>query len=121
MMSALTPDNQADATFRPSPRLLQASLAGLLCLAAAGCTTKQETAAPSGPGEITSSQIIADLSAADFQGRCDERGGTVEVIPHCGGINTCKGFSYDQTTSELSEHTCAGAATCAGWNCLIPD
>jgi hypothetical protein len=96
----------------PSPHLVNAALAGLLCLSASGCSSDPE---------LTSSQTVANLNVAEFTQKCDARGGTVEDIPHCGGLNTCKGFSYDLTTKLLSEHTCKGAATCAGWNCVIPD
>ena len=61
------------------------------------------------------------LTADAVKALCDERGGTVEVMPHCGGFATAKGFSYDAGTQELSEHTCRGANTCGGWNCVIPD
>jgi hypothetical protein len=104
-------------TSTPSPPMVTAALAGLLCLGVAACSSKPET----GPGEITSSQSVASLTVAAFTAQCDARGGTVEVIAHCGGLNTCKGFSYDKTTELLSEHSCKGAATCGGWNCLVPD
>jgi len=42
-------------------------------------------------------------------------------MPHCGGFATAKGFSYDNGTMLLSEHTCHGANTCGGWNCVIAD
>jgi hypothetical protein len=70
---------------------------------------------------ITSSQNVGVMTEEQFKALCDERGGSVEVMPHCGGFATAKGFSYDSTTSLLSEHTCHGANTCAGWNCAIPD
>jgi hypothetical protein len=70
---------------------------------------------------ITSSENVGVMTEEQFKALCDERGGTVEVMPHCGGFATAKGFSYDSTTSLLSEHTCHGANTCAGWNCAIPD
>ncbi len=60
-----------------------------------------------------------ELTADEFEAQCDERSGVVEYIPHCGGLNTCKGFSYDVTTGLLSEHTCQGAATCQGYNCVV--
>jgi hypothetical protein len=61
------------------------------------------------------------MTEEDFTAKCDARAGTVEVMPHCGGFATAKGFSYDYTTQKLSEHTCKGANTCAGWNCAIVD
>jgi hypothetical protein len=69
---------------------------------------------------ITSSTPVEDMTQADFQTQCAEQGGTFEIIPHCGGLNDCKGFSYDYTTGLLSEHTCKGAATCTGFNCILP-
>lgn len=70
---------------------------------------------------ITSSQAVGVLTVDDFTALCDQRAGTVEVMPHCGGFASAKGFSYDMTTELLSEHTCMGANTCAGWNCVVPD
>lgn len=70
---------------------------------------------------ITSSENVGVMTVEQFKVLCDERGGTVEVMPHCGGFATAKGFSYDSTTQLLSEHTCHGSNTCAGWNCAIPD
>ncbi len=77
--------------------------------------------APEEPPHITSSKNVGVMTAEQFKALCDERGGTVEVMPHCGGFATAKGFSYDSTTELLSEHTCAGANTCSGWNCAIPE
>ncbi|HEY6078471.1 MAG TPA: hypothetical protein VIW29_06700 [Polyangiaceae bacterium] len=70
---------------------------------------------------ITSSEAAGVLTEEDFRALCDARGGTVEVMPHCGGFATAKGFSYDNGTQLLSEHTCAGANTCGGWNCVLVD
>lgn len=112
--------NATISSIRPrSPLLASAALAGLLCAAASACTT--EKAPPPGPGVITSSQKVTDMSLEKFTAACDERGGTVEVMPHCGGFASAKGFSYDVGAQELSEHTCKGANTCGGWNCAIPD
>jgi hypothetical protein len=70
---------------------------------------------------ITSSENAGAVTVEQFTELCDKRSGTVEVMPHCGGFATAKGFSYDSTTQLLSEHTCKGSNTCAGWNCAIPD
>lgn len=51
---------------------------------------------------------------------CDARGGTVETYAHCGGLNSCRGMSYDETTQVLTEHTCRGLNTCAGYGCVVP-
>ncbi len=110
-----------------SPSLLGAALAGLLCWG--GCSTHDTSAdKPGGTGgtateqpHITSDENVGVMTEAQFTALCDARGGTVEVMPHCGGFATAKGFSYDSTTELLSEHTCHGANTCSGWNCAIPD
>ncbi|MES1188296.1 MAG: hypothetical protein ABUL60_31050 [Myxococcales bacterium] len=70
------------------------------------------------PAHITSSTNVGVLTEEQFTALCDERDGTVEVMPHCGGFATAAGFSYDSGTQLLSEHTCAGANTCGGWNCI---
>jgi len=62
--------------------------------------------------------VVDPLDADGFKALCDARNGSVEVMPHCGGFATGPGFAYDITTSEISEHTCAGTNTCGGWNCL---
>jgi hypothetical protein len=102
----------------PSEHLRTAALAGLL-LATVACS--YEKAPQKGDAHITSSENVGVLTEAEFTALCDERGGTVEVMPHCGGFATAKGFSYDNATLLLSEHTCAGANTCGGWNCAITD
>lgn len=73
------------------------------------------------PPHITSSENVGVLTEEQFKALCDARDGTVEVMPHCGGFATAAGFSYDTGTQLLSEHTCAGANTCGGWNCIVPE
>lgn len=102
-----------------SRQLLNAALSGLLCLSASSCTHKTVDGTATGPGEITSSKHVDALDEAGFTQLCDARAGMVEVMPHCGGFATGPGFSYDLTTSTLAEHSCKGANTCAGWNCVI--
>jgi len=110
-----TTDERATA---PSSKLLQAALAGILALSVSGCADDEAPPKQSASPVITSSQHVENLDADGFKAMCDARGGTVEVMAHCGGLASGRGFSYDTTTSELSEHTCKGANTCAGWNCL---
>jgi hypothetical protein len=86
-----------------------------------GGNTAGAGGAPPEPAHITSSVAAGVLTEADFKALCDARHGTVEVMPHCGGFATAKGFSYDDVTQLLSEHTCAGANTCGGWNCVLVD
>jgi hypothetical protein len=70
---------------------------------------------------VTSTTYVPSLTLADFTTECDQRGGTVEIEPHCGGSNSCRGMSYDTGTGELTEHTCKGMNTCAGYSCIICD
>jgi hypothetical protein len=105
--------------FAPDGPLARAALAGLLCLGAGACgsSSSKPEAVPQDP-HITSSEVVGSLSADAFQALCDARDGTVEIMAHCGGLATARGFSYDIETQTLSEHTCKGANTCAGWNCV---
>lgn len=99
--------------------MLGAALLGLLSASMGACGAGSGSKG-SGPEEprITSSKFVGELSAEDFQALCDERDGTVEVMAHCGGLASARGFSYDNETLLLSEHTCKGANTCGGWNCI---
>jgi hypothetical protein len=69
---------------------------------------------------ITYTDSASDVSFESFSALCTTRGGHVEIAPHCGGFNTCAGFSYDQTRETWTEHTCAGLNTCTGYSCVIP-
>ncbi|MEB2322092.1 MAG: hypothetical protein OZ921_06235, partial [Sorangiineae bacterium] len=69
---------------------------------------------------VTSSRVVT-MTEAEFRDECEQRGGVFEVIPHCGGLTTCRGMSYDTTTSTLTDHTCRGVNTCAGYSCVICD
>jgi hypothetical protein len=69
-------------------------------------------------GTITSTKIQV-MTEAEFQTECSSRGGTFEIMPHCGGYNSCMGMSYDTGTQTLTEHTCRGLNTCAGYSCVI--
>ncbi len=106
------PPQAQDVDSPRESRLLAAALAGLLCLTPA-CGSEDDSGAA-----ITSSKKVENLDADGFKALCDERDGTVEVMAHCGGLASGKGFSYDTTTDMLSEHTCKGTNTCAGWNCV---
>lgn len=99
---------------------MQAAIAGLLSVSAQACGSSGSTPEKAPPADpmITSTQPAGVLTAEDFQALCDARGGTVEVMAHCGGLASAAGFSYDTTTETLAEHTCKGANTCAGWNCI---
>lgn len=119
-----------------SQALLSAALGGLLCLAACGGDSTENgdpnigssggavTAESCKDGvvdkpAITKTESVADLSLDAFTADCNARSGTVEVHPHCGGVNNCRGFSYDSDTDTLTEHTCKGANTCTGFSCVV--
>lgn len=70
---------------------------------------------------VTFSETRAAYPLETFTADCDARGGTVQTHPHCGGLNSCRGMSYDQTTQTFTEHTCRGANTCTGYTCIICD
>ena len=116
-----------DSESTASQALLTAALGGLLCLVAA-CGDSVEAAGPDGCAEgvvdtpqITASEVVADLSLETFTAECNERKGTVEVHPHCGGVNGCRGISYDSDTDTRTEHSCRGANTCTGFSCIVCD
>lgn len=68
---------------------------------------------------VTSMSLFADMTEQQFTSMCDAQNGIVEVQPHCGGLNACRGFSYDNTTDILSVHTCRATNSCSGWSCVI--
>lgn len=121
-----------------SPALAAAALGGLLCLGASGCISKTDAGgqANAGPDSgavvdaaancapdgaaITSSHFVTDMTVDRFTTECDARGGQVEIHPHCGGANSCRGMSYDEGTQILTQHTCKAMNTCAGYSCVIP-
>jgi hypothetical protein len=70
-------------------------------------------------GVVTSSEVVTDMTLTLFTTQCDARGGVVEIHPHCGGANSCKGMSYDTGTLVLTEHSCRGMNACAGYSCII--
>jgi hypothetical protein len=101
----------------PSRALLSAAVGGLLCMAATACGSHDS---PNPNGVITSSKVVSGMTLEKFTAECDARGGRVEIIPECGGTNSCKGLSYDEGTQTLTEHTCHSMNTCAGYSCKIP-
>jgi hypothetical protein len=120
----------SDSFSGPSSALVTAALAGLLGLTAACSSDAKDPASshhpvtPDGgkvaPPTITSSVVDETMTLEKFTADCDERGGTIEIHPTCGGHNTCKGMSYDDATHVLTEHTCAGLNTCSGYSCVVP-
>lgn len=96
-----------------SRALVAAALGGLL-LAVPACSSSE------GAAVITATTRIVDMTLEQFTKDCDARGGTVEIHAHCGGENSCRGMSYDTDTKVLTEHTCKGMNTCAGYSCVVP-
>src|SRR6187402_252394 len=92
-------------------------------------TTSDSATSDSGSSEggstaamgILSSKVIPNLTLEQFSEECQEAGGVVETHGHCGGANTCKGFSYDTDTEVYTVHTCRGYNTCTGFSCVVPD
>ncbi|MCB9598148.1 MAG: hypothetical protein H6719_35875 [Sandaracinaceae bacterium] len=69
---------------------------------------------------ITDASTVPGLTLEEFTAMCEGLGGYIEIHPHCGGMNSCGGISYDSDTGVLTEHTCAGLNTCTGFSCVIP-
>jgi hypothetical protein len=128
-----------------SHALLAAALGGLLCVAASACsdaTTPTNPNPPTSPDapEMTdgstsafecdagvyadagvTSSTVESLTLADFTTQCNAQNGIVEIQPHCGGSNACRGMSYDIETQTLLVHTCRATNTCGGYSCIICD
>jgi hypothetical protein len=68
---------------------------------------------------VTSTTVVTDMTQEKFTAACDARHGVVEIPPHCGGFNTCMGFSWWADTGELTEHTCRGMSSCVGFSCVV--
>lgn len=92
----------------PSPSLLAAALAGL-------CPACGDDA---GEGSVTAVRVVDSLDAPTFDAECAKRDGVLQFHAHCGGVNACRGASYDDETHELTEHTCRGMNTCSGMSCV---
>jgi len=109
---------------KPSRVLLSAALSGLLSGAACDSSSSSPAAEAHGDGgapRITASRLEPDMTLERFTADCDAQRGMVELHAHCGGVNTCQGFSYDDATHALTEHTCRGLNTCSGYSCVVPD
>jgi hypothetical protein len=98
--------------------LLAAAIGGLLCMSGCGDDPDDKGGQE---GKVTLSREDASWTKEKFEMACEEAQGTLEVHPHCGGANSCKGFSYDTDVGVYSEHTCMGLNTCTGWSCVVPD
>jgi len=81
-----------------------------------------EATAPVPPEEKVTEAEQKEYTFAELTKMCDDRGGYVQVHASCGGVNTCKGFSYGDWgpgAATLTEHTCAGVNGCAGLSCVV--
>ena len=114
-------------TSTPNRTLLAAALGGLLG-ALPACTVGDGgppaavcTSGVSSSPAVTSTAIVPDMTLDTFTDECDQAGGTLETQPHCGGENGCRGMSWDTATETVTEHTCRGTNTCAGYSCVICD
>jgi hypothetical protein len=133
-----------DSSFRPSQALLSAALSGLLCLTA-GCgpkagssstadastsvpTSNGDTPIPSttcdggvSPNPAVTSTVVENLTQDQFASMCAGQNGIMEIQPHCGGSNACRGMSYDSDTQTLTEHSCRATNKCGGYSCVVCD
>jgi hypothetical protein len=111
---------------KPSPTLLSAALCGLFATAAVACESSGDkpAACPHAPDggrrTITAVRSEPEMTLERFTDECDAANGKVELHAHCGGVNTCAGFSYDDATHALTEHTCCALNTCSGYSCVVP-
>lgn len=124
-----------ERTLHASPLLLAAAVGGLL----SACSSPSPAPQPATDAELdggteiqgcttgvvddprVTSTTTGEMSEADFTSRCDSAGGVVQVEPHCGGHNQCRGFSYDSNTQALTENTCRATNTCGGFSCIVCD
>lgn len=120
------PAPQPDSAHAPSRALALAALGGLLCLAtcALGCEDKEPSGARGSAAgvsaTITAARTDTTITLESFSAECAARSGTLQIHPHCGGANDCKGMSYDSGTHVYTEHTCKGLNTCTGFSCVEP-
>jgi len=126
-----------ERNWEPSRLLLIAALGGLLCMSEACSSASSGGSAGTGssnpdapipatgcnggvlPNPSVTMTTTAPLTQTEFQAKCEARQGLFEVQPHCGGSNSCRGFSYDSETQVLSEHTCRGTNSCGGYSCVV--
>ena len=81
-------------------------------------SSSDSTSTTTGPEII--STVEGNRTYASLREECDMRGGFIEIHGACGGVNSCRGFSYgDWDPGVLTEHTCAGANGCNGLSCII--
>lgn len=72
--------------------------------------------------EKTTSSEQKEYTFAQLTKMCDDRGGYIEIHGSCGGVNSCKGFSYGDWGPDaaiLTEHSCTGTNGCLGLSCVL--
>ena len=77
---------------------------------------------PKTADEKTISAEQKEYTFAELTKMCDSRGGYVQVHGSCGGVNSCRGFSYGDWgpgAAMLTEHSCSGANGCQGLSCAL--
>ncbi|HUB08740.1 MAG TPA: hypothetical protein VMB50_17160 [Myxococcales bacterium] len=145
------PDSDKPERASPSRALLSAALGALLWLSPPACAGGNQAEPPSAssggssgpatssdagtadagapfecdggvsPNPSITSTIPGAMTQAGFMSLCAEQNGVFEIIPHCSGGSHCRGFAYDLDLQELMQHSCRGANTCAGYNCVVCD
>ena len=125
-----------------SNTLLSAALAGLLGIVAAtacgsdgngtidsgntggrhhtGGHTGSGGSASGGSGGEEYNDVVStdEMTFAEFDDLCAERGGLVTTHAHCAGSNICKGLSYADDGTTLTDHSCKGMNSCTGMSCV---
>jgi hypothetical protein len=117
-----TSSNNSTVSLSMGPALLSAALAGLM--GAPGCQTDQPdmpTDASMPEGKVISTMVEPEMTLDMFTAECTDQHGKLEMHSHCGGMNSCKGFSYDTSSHVFSEHTCKALNTCSGFSCVTPE
>jgi hypothetical protein len=71
--------------------------------------------------QITSSMVVANMTLDQFTAECTALSGLLEIQPHCGGSNACRGMSYDSETQTVIQHSCRATNSCAGFSCVVCD
>jgi hypothetical protein len=72
--------------------------------------------------KVTSQDDKTFYTFAQLKTRCEERGGYMQIHATCGGVNSCKGFSYGDWGPDehaYTEHSCSGANYCKGFSCVV--
>lgn len=90
--------------------LLSCAVAGMLSLV--GCSEE------SGP-RVISSVEDRTMTTSTFTARCTQDGGLVQTHAVCGGVNACRGYSFNKYDFVLTEHTCKAMNTCGGISCVV--